>query len=113
MKKYKNDILILFILIIVVIFITIITNICKTEGKYVKVSIDDEIYDVYDLQEDTKVSLPTGNTLVIKDGVAYVSESNCPDKICVNHGSISSEGETIICLPNKLVIEICKENADE
>ena len=42
----------------------------------------------------------------IKDGEVSVKEADCPDKICVNHKKISNVGESIICLPHKLVIEI-------
>jgi len=35
-----------------------------------------------------------------------VIEADCPDKICVKHTNIKNAGETIICLPHKLVIEI-------
>ncbi len=112
-KKYKNDILILLIVLCIATVVAIIINICKTKGEYVKVSINNEIYEVYKLSENITVSLPTGNVLVINDGEAYISESNCPDKVCVNHAKISSEGESIICLPNKLVIEVTKENEYE
>ena len=33
-------------------------------------------------------------------------EADCPDQICVNHLAISRDGESIICLPNKVVIAI-------
>ena len=33
-------------------------------------------------------------------------QSSCPDLICVRHKAVSETGETIVCLPHKLVIEI-------
>ena len=33
-------------------------------------------------------------------------EANCPDEICVHHKPISKNGETIVCLPNKVVVVI-------
>ncbi|MCX5790844.1 MAG: NusG domain II-containing protein, partial [Elusimicrobia bacterium] len=41
-----------------------------------------------------------------------ISESNCPEKICVHAGWISRPGETIACLPNKLLVEIEGENQE-
>jgi len=46
------------------------------------------------------------NTLVIEDGCARVSEASCPDGLCAETGSVRYEGQSIICLPNKVVIEI-------
>ncbi len=46
------------------------------------------------------------NTVVIRDGSVYVSEAGCPDKICVEHRPISKSGETVVCLPLKLVVEV-------
>jgi len=46
------------------------------------------------------------NVIVIKDGKVSVTSATCPDRICVKQGAISEKGETIVCLPHKLVIEI-------
>ena len=32
--------------------------------------------------------------------------ADCPDQICVNHRAVSREGESIICLPNQVVISV-------
>lgn len=44
--------------------------------------------------------------LVIEDGKAYMEEADCPNQICVHHSAISHKGETIVCLPNRIVIEV-------
>ena len=44
--------------------------------------------------------------LIICDGKADMESADCPNQICVHHSSISHKGETIICLPNRVVIEI-------
>ena len=44
--------------------------------------------------------------LVIKDGQAYMQEADCPNQICVHHSAISHKGETIVCLPNRIIIEV-------
>lgn len=46
------------------------------------------------------------NTLIIKNGYAYMKKANCKNGICVHTGKISKKGENIICLPNKIVAEI-------
>jgi hypothetical protein len=44
--------------------------------------------------------------LEISDGRVRMIDSACPDKLCVKTGWISSPGESIVCLPNRVVIEI-------
>ena len=46
------------------------------------------------------------NVVSVKDKAVFVSNADCPDKICVKHREISRVGETIVCLPHKLVVEI-------
>lgn len=50
------------------------------------------------------------NEVVIKDGSVYVSDASCKNQVCVKHGPITRSGETIVCLPNRLVVRI--ENSD-
>ena len=44
------------------------------------------------------------NRLVIKDGKASVESATCPDGICASHNPIHRKGESIVCLPNRVVI---------
>lgn len=81
------------------------------EGAYVQVMVDGEVEATYPLAKDTYVRIDYGqaegvNILVIEDGKASVSEADCPDKLCVKQRSISKNGESIVCLPHKLVITI-------
>ena len=46
------------------------------------------------------------NIVSIKDGKVYVSEASCKNQVCVRHGVISRPGESIVCLPNRLVVSI-------
>lgn len=46
------------------------------------------------------------NVLCIKEGQAFMTEADCPDRLCIRQKSIAKNGESIICLPHKLVIEV-------
>ena len=46
------------------------------------------------------------NKVVIYDGEVRMEEADCPDKLCVLQGKISRSGQTIICLPNKVMVTI-------
>ena len=46
------------------------------------------------------------NVLVIEDGKAWISEADCPDRICVRQGKIHYTGQVITCLPNRLTVTV-------
>lgn len=46
------------------------------------------------------------NTICIEDGSVYIKSSDCINKDCINEGSISNIGRSIICLPNRLEVVI-------
>ena len=46
------------------------------------------------------------NTVQIENGKVKMAAANCPDQICVHQKAISRNGESIICLPNKIVLKI-------
>lgn len=47
-----------------------------------------------------------GNTISIQDGHAVMVYADCPDKLCIKQGQVHLEHESIVCLPNKVVVEI-------
>ena len=46
------------------------------------------------------------NVVVISGGAVAVAEASCKNQVCVKHGAISRTGESIVCLPNRLVVRI-------
>ncbi len=73
----------------------------------VTVTVDGYEEGTYDLSETQTVSIHGGsNILEIKDGAADMVEADCPDKLCVHQKAISKNGESIICLPNKVVVTV-------
>lgn len=74
-------------------------------GKNVTVKKNNEILYELPLNKDKTVDLK-GNILVIKGDKAFIESANCKNQICVNHKPISKKGETIVCLPHKVLVEI-------
>lgn len=71
------------------------------------VKVKGEIEGVYSLAKDQSIEINGGtNVLKIRNGSADMTEADCPDKLCVNQKAISKNGESIICLPNKVVVTI-------
>ena len=64
------------------------------------VRADGEVY------EDARPGETEYNIIVIRDGTCAVIDADCPDGICIRRGRISRRGESIVCLPHKLVAEI-------
>ncbi len=90
----------------------IIINSSKEDGAFVKVT-DGENVTEYSLFENGEYPLAGGkNILVIEGGVAYIKSADCPDKLCVKYGKISKSGERIVCLPNKVMIEVFGEDEE-
>lgn len=116
-KKIKNDIILAVIVIVIAAAGLLLLNIFKTEGSFAVIKIDGKETERYPLSVNTEVVIETGddgrNTLVIEDNKAFMKDANCPDKICEGHSKISYKGETIVCLPHKVVIEIVTDEATD
>lgn len=103
----RNDwILVAVILVLAGIGFLIYLNFGKQTAGLVKVTVDGKLFGTYSLEKEQEIKINEMNCLIIKDGYADMVEANCPDQICVNHKSISNNKETIVCLPNKVIVEI-------
>lgn len=63
----------------------------------------------YEGKQDLASAVPEGssyNLLTVSESGVSMEDADCPDQICVHHIPITGGGESIICLPHKLVIEI-------
>lgn len=79
----------------------------QSEGPCAVVTVGGEEVGRFPLSQPGTFVLNGGtNTLVVRDGVAYMEEAKCPDKICMMMGKISRNGEFIACLPNQLLVVI-------
>lgn len=107
MKMKKMDfILILTVVILAVGGLLLYSIIGQKEAGRVVVEVDGEVFGEYKLFENQEVLINDTNILIIEDGVTSMYEANCPDQICVKHVPISKNGETIVCLPNKVVVTV-------
>ena len=113
-RKLKNDIVLIGTLLAVLVLIGLALWLLRGEGDMVVVEVNGTAYGSYALNTDRTVEIRTGeggkelNLLVIKDGKAYVETATCPDGIGAAHRPIFRRGESIICLPHKVVITVVK-----
>ncbi len=111
-RLLRNDIIFITALLFAVSVFGLCFYLFRGEGDRVVVTVDGKEYGTYSLSEDRTVEIRTGaekeemNLLVIKDGKAYVETATCPDGICAGHRPVSREGESIVCLPHKVVITV-------
>lgn len=103
----KRDIILIASILVVAIALFLIVELTKEAGAGVVVKVDGVEVAEYSLSKNGTYPLNGGtNILVIEDGRAYLSDANCPDKLCVHQGKISRTGEVITCLPNKLTVTV-------
>lgn len=117
----KMDIVIIAVLILLsftphLIFFK--TSQKSSKNNYAIIKVDGKIHKKIDLSnvkksEKVNLNLPNGkNTLLIKNNSIQMKSANCNDALCVKQGNISKVGQTIICLPHKLIIEIKGDELD-
>lgn len=108
MKKHKNDIILFMSLIVVALVAYFSFLLFRENGATVTVTVDGKDVAEYSLKEDKEILIgdeTKGNTLIIKNGEAYIIDATCPDKIC-ERKKIRYNGESLVCLPNKTVVSI-------
>ena len=105
----RGDLWLILIILLVAGAVFLITWSGRREGSRVIVTAEGKDYGSWPLSEDRTIPIVIQdyhNTLVIRDGEAFMQEADCPDKICVHHKPVSYGGESIICLPHKLVVTV-------
>ena len=110
-KKIKRDIMLIATLIIVCAAVFLIINfVVKKDGITAAVKVDGNIVYMLPLDKNASVTVEGyqggSNTVVIENGTVYMKGADCPDKLCEKTGKISKNGETIVCLPHRVVVEI-------
>ena len=134
MKQYirKADIILFIVLIVTGLAASAALSMSRADaGDGAKVIIESggNLYATYSLHEDRVLVVPAPkqnrtdapapdaddpasaqydyyNVVEIKDGKVSVTEASCKNQVCVRHGAISRSGESIVCLPNRLVVRI-------
>lgn len=101
----KNDFYIIGAVLLVSLAAFGFTNFFSKSGRIVTVKQNNSVVYSGNLYEDNTVELG-GNTLEIKNGKIKMVYASCKNQICVNHKEIHKKGESIVCLPNKVTVEI-------
>ncbi len=107
----KKEVIALIVIFAVLLVIWLGYRRIHTEsGSRIRVTVSGETIGEYDLNTDREIPIESGgrvtNLLVIADGEADMVSADCPDQTCVNMKPVSALNETIVCLPNQVVVEV-------
>ncbi len=105
----KRDIVLAAVLLILGVTGVLIVKYGLKSGNTADVYIDDKLVQTIDLSVDDEYTFQTdkgSNTVEVRNGAVSMKSADCPDKVCVRMGTKNRNGETITCLPHKLVIEV-------
>ena len=85
----------------------------KEGGTLARVTLDGQLVQEFDLSVQERQTLAlrdeqgaVHNLIEVEPGRIRMAQASCPDQVCVNQGWISDSALPIVCLPNKVVIEI-------
>ena len=107
--RRRNDLLLIGGILATALIGLVLYLALRVPGTTAVVLVDGKEVTRYPLDTPAQTTIQleeSSNKLVIRDGKAFITEANCPDRICVKHRGISHVGETIVCLPHKVVIRI-------
>ena len=109
--RYTRDLMIVAVLLLAALALFFLMRSRQERetgiGAQAVVTVDGREIGRYPLRKSGTFSLNGGtNILVVENGEAWVSEADCPDKVCMGMGKISRNGEFIACLPNRLLVVV-------
>ncbi len=105
-KLTKGDAILLAVVLCTAAVLFVCIWLLAPKGDVAVVTVDGEEFGVYDLAENQEILLPEGHKLVIENGEASMVYAPCRDQICVHHIPVSRKGETIVCLPYRVVVTV-------
>ena len=123
MKIKKRDIIVILLILFLSLFMALFVKKLKSneDGSYLRIELNGKEYGRYPLNKDKtfkiKIDEDEYNVVEIKNKEVRMKEANCRDLLCTHMPSIKKVGETIVCLPHRLILEIVssddKKNDDE
>ncbi len=126
MKTTKGDkVLIVFLILASILFSVFLwMKGLNISDKYISVQVDGKEIQTIEFTKENigktfEIETKFGrNVIEVGDGEVWITEASCPDKLDIKQGKIDSNGQMLVCLPNRLIVEIkenklVKENQDK
>lgn len=105
----KKEMIVIGLILVIAMLGMLYMTMSKKEGDKVVISVGGKVLKEFSLNKDITYEIKGingTNILQIKDGKASIIEASCPDKLCVHQRSIEFNGESLICLPNQVVVTV-------
>ncbi|WP_269477159.1 NusG domain II-containing protein [Hominibacterium faecale] len=111
----KADVILALLLIVFGLGCSYALTTGEETGQMVRISVNGDEYANYSLSENRTITIDQNdhiNKITIKDGAVSMTFSDCKGQDCVHQGKIAKTSQSIVCLPNKIVIEIEGDNQE-
>ncbi len=110
-RTYIGDVVINILIFAFCIAFFMILRYNYAKVSTVTVTLDGKTAKTLDLSQNSSYSPDGGHTMVtVKDGKAYISDSDCPDGLCLLMNPVTKDGGSVICLPNRVAVVSEKSN---
>ncbi len=117
MLKPMDYILVFLILFSAIYLLFYLTNYFgNINSTVVIVTVNNKEYGRYDLYKNQEIIVYDNghyNKLIINEGIVTMIDADCDDLLCVYSKPIEKSYETIVCLPNRVVVELSSEEENE
>lgn len=113
MKK-KAEILLIGSFALVGVLLGIWLLFTQQPGTMVEIRVSGQTTQRFSLLENREYEIQGvggHNLLVIENGEAWIEDADCPDALCRGMGKIHMAGQSVVCLPHEVVVEIIGESA--
>ena len=116
MKRFaRGDLKLIAALLLAGLAVIAFLTFTRQDGRQVVVRVNGAVAAQLPLSQNIQYPIviegTTSNILVIQDGSVHMQEANCPDHLCIRRGAIRYAGDSIICLPNRVAVEISGSDA--
>jgi len=109
LKIRKSDIVLTFSIVFICVVLAVIPFFFSRDGSSVLIYVDGKLFAEKNISENSRTDVDGMLTVVVENGKVYIENSVCPVGVCEHTLPITKSGDSIICLPNKIMVKISGE----
>ncbi len=111
----KADLILLASLLLIASFFIVFPILMKEKSAadqelFAKITVDGKLYKTVKLEateQELEIRTKYGyNLLKLHNRGIQMIEADCPDLLCLTFGAATAIGQTIVCLPHRLMVEV-------